>query len=83
MVLMTIILLFPVTLHSSAETMNYSVVVVGGIVILSLTYYFAAAHNWFEGPAHTAEGFSEPKDDSESREGSTAKAIVSDKGLNP
>jgi hypothetical protein len=81
MVFMTIVLLFPVTLETSAQTMNYSVVVVGGVILLSLVYYFTVAHQWFEGPAHTTEGFSEPKSDSESQEGSTEKAMVSDKGL--
>jgi hypothetical protein len=38
--------------------MNYAIVVVGGVAILSLVYHYFphfGGANWFEGPAYTAE----------------------------
>lgn len=52
---MTVVLLFPTTLHTTAKDMNYAVVVLGGVVLLSLAYYFLAARRWFRGPSQTAE----------------------------
>lgn len=50
---MTIALLFPTAPSPIGSTMNYSVVVIGGVVCLSMAYYFFPKYggiNWFRGP---------------------------------
>jgi hypothetical protein len=40
---------YPVT----PENMNYSIVIVGGILLIAGIYWFAAARYWFIGPRRT------------------------------
>lgn len=50
---MTIILLFPTSSPTNAQDMNYAVVVFGGVIGLSLAYYYFPKYggvHWFEGP---------------------------------
>ncbi|KAF9010827.1 amino acid/polyamine transporter I [Cyathus striatus] len=50
---MILILLFPTNPGPSSIDMNYTVVVVGGIIVLSLVYYFFPVYggrHWFTGP---------------------------------
>ncbi|KAJ7724805.1 amino acid permease-domain-containing protein [Mycena metata] len=50
---MTIVLLFPSFPDPNAETMNYSVVVLFGVLFLALAYYYLpyyGGRHWFKGP---------------------------------
>lgn len=49
----TIVFLFPATPNTSAADMNYTVVVLGGTITLSIIYYYFPNYggvNWFKGP---------------------------------
>ncbi|TFY62224.1 hypothetical protein EVG20_g6781 [Dentipellis fragilis] len=55
---MIIIFTFPTTPNPTTEDMNYTVVVSGGVMILSLAYYFFPKYGgryWFQGPIRTVE----------------------------
>ena len=55
---MFIVFMFPVTPQTTVEDMNYTVVVEGGILILSLAYYYFPKYGgvyWFTGPIPTLE----------------------------
>lgn len=55
---MAIVLLFPTTPQVEPATMNYSVVVLGGVTILSVLYYYFPKYggiHWFRGPVVTLE----------------------------
>ena len=56
MVFMIIVFLFPAEPSPNPQTMNYSVVVLGGTILLSLGYYFFPIYGgryWFTGPVDT------------------------------
>lgn len=55
MTMMIVILLFPTDKAPTSATMNYTVVVFGGIVILNTIYYFISGRYWFVGPARTVD----------------------------
>ncbi|KAL4081536.1 amino acid/polyamine transporter I [Scleroderma yunnanense] len=53
MTCMNIVFLFPITPSTSAAEMNYAVVVLGGLLILSLAWYYFPVYggvHWFTGP---------------------------------
>jgi len=53
MVFMTIVFLFPTTPQTSVQEMNYTVVVLGGVLLLSLVWYYFPVYggvHWFTGP---------------------------------
>jgi len=53
MVFMTIVFLFPTTPQTSVQEMNYTVVVLGGVLLLSLVWYYFPIYggvHWFTGP---------------------------------
>ncbi|TDL27161.1 amino acid transporter [Rickenella mellea] len=53
MTFMGIVFLFPTTPQTDAPDMNYSVVVLGGVLILSLVWYYFPVYggvHWFTGP---------------------------------
>ena len=53
---MILVFLFPPSPGTTSQSMNYTVVVTGGVIILSLTYYFFPKYGgryWFRGPVHT------------------------------
>ncbi|KAK7059076.1 hypothetical protein VNI00_001700 [Paramarasmius palmivorus] len=53
---MIVVFLFPASPAPDSQTMNYTVVVVGGTILLSLGYYFFPVYGgkyWFTGPVHT------------------------------
>ena len=55
---MIIILMFPSNTSPGADTMNYTIVVVGGILGSSIVYYFFPKYggrHWFTGPVRTIE----------------------------
>ena len=58
------ILMFPTNINPDAAAMNYTVVVVGGILGSSIVYYFFPKYGgryWFTGPVRTIEKeFSHP-----------------------
>ncbi|KAJ6455336.1 hypothetical protein C8R47DRAFT_996813, partial [Mycena vitilis] len=56
MIFMIIVFLFPPVPGPTSHSMNYTVVVVGGTVVLSLGYYFFPKYggrHWFTGPVGT------------------------------
>ncbi|KAF8330588.1 amino acid/polyamine transporter I [Cantharellus anzutake] len=56
MAFINVIFLFPSTPHPGANDMNYSVVVMGSVLIFSLPWYYFPAYggvNWFRGPIPT------------------------------
>jgi hypothetical protein len=58
MIFMIVVFLFPTAPSPTSESMNYTVVVVGGTIFLSLGYYFFPKYGgmyWFTGPVHTIE----------------------------
>ncbi|KAJ7595071.1 amino acid/polyamine transporter I [Mycena floridula] len=59
MTLMTVVLLFPAEPQVTVTSMNYTVLVIGGVMILSATYYFISGVKWFSGPVETLELLSE------------------------
>lgn len=61
MAFMAIVLLFPTTPTTTAQEMNYTVVVYGGVLVLALAYYYCPVYGgvyWFTGPVRTI-GFEE------------------------
>ncbi|KAK7459658.1 hypothetical protein VKT23_009640 [Stygiomarasmius scandens] len=65
MIFMIIVFLFPAAPSPASESMNYTVVVVGGTVFLSLGYYFFPRYggiHWFTGPVHTIKDTDEGED---------------------
>jgi hypothetical protein len=58
MLFLGIVFLFPGGPTADATAMNYSVVVVGGIMILSLLWYYCPKYggvHWFKGPIPNIE----------------------------
>ncbi len=56
MTLMSVVFMFPSTPVTSVQDMNYAVVVLGGIFILSLAWYYFPKYggvHWFTGPVTT------------------------------
>ncbi|KAJ6529059.1 amino acid/polyamine transporter I [Mycena vulgaris] len=71
---MTIVLMFPAAPNPIAETMNYTVVVMGGALLLAVGYYFFphyGGRHWFTGPISNLQA--EPDYDStgEEKDGSS------------
>jgi len=58
MAFMVVVFLFPETPEVGVGDMNYTVVVLGGVFILSLAYYYFPKYggkNWFTGPMSTID----------------------------
>lgn len=58
MIFMVVAFLFPTKPAPPAQNMNYTVIVLGGVITLSLTYYFFPVYggrHWFIGPVETIE----------------------------
>ncbi|SJL15783.1 related to UGA4-GABA permease-also involved in delta-aminolevulinate transport [Armillaria ostoyae] len=53
MILMMVVFIFPAAPAPVAESMNYTVAVVGGIITLATAYYFVSGRFWFTGPVVT------------------------------
>jgi len=54
------VFLFPTTKKTDVPNMNYSVVVLGGVMALSLVWYYLPVYggvHWFTGPVPTVKGF--------------------------
>jgi hypothetical protein len=59
MMSMSIVFFFPTTMHTNAQGMNYTSVVLGGVLILSLLWFYLPVYggvHWFKGPVRTVEG---------------------------
>ena len=55
---MGVVFLFPATPGVGVGGMNYTVVVLGGVLALSLVYYYFPKYggkNWFTGPVSTVD----------------------------
>lgn len=53
MAFMSIVFFFPATPQTSVQEMNYTVVVLGGVLLLSLVWYYFPIYggvHWFTGP---------------------------------
>lgn len=53
MILMGIVFLFPTTPQTSVQEMNYTVAVLGGVMLLSVIWYYFPKYggvHWFKGP---------------------------------
>ncbi|KAF8272727.1 amino acid/polyamine transporter I [Lactarius quietus] len=70
MMSMSIVFFFPTTKHTNAPGMNYTVVVLGGMLILSLIWFYLPVYggvHWFKGPVRTV-GEHVPRDWEKGRE---------------
>jgi hypothetical protein len=73
MTFMSLVFLFPVVPNPTAIDMNYSIVVLGGILVLSVIYFYFPVYGgvyWFKGPVKTVGDLGE---DSEGSRGSLEK----------
>ncbi|KAH9987652.1 amino acid/polyamine transporter I [Russula compacta] len=67
MTFMSIVFSFPTTEQTNAQNMNYTVVVLGGVLILSLLWYYLPVYggvHWFAGPVPTVDVVKVEKDGS-------------------
>ena len=58
MMSMSIVFFFPTTKQTNAQSMNYTAVVLGGVLILSLVWFYLPVYggvHWFKGPVRTLE----------------------------
>ncbi|KAF9048099.1 APC amino acid permease [Hymenopellis radicata] len=83
MMFMSVVFLFPTTPDTSVQDMNYSVVVLGGILILSLAWYYFPKYggvNWFTGPIANVKdetaGMSEVEAESDDGKKATTSVTV-------
>jgi len=71
MIFMIIVFLFPPIPAPTSHSMNYTVVVVGGTLMLSLAYYFFPRYGgryWFTGPVETIEKLHEASRDEDEKD---------------
>jgi len=67
MAFMSIVFVFPTTPAPIAATMNYAVVVLGGILVLSVIYFYFPIYggvHWFKGPVKTVDEVEESSEGS-------------------
>jgi len=60
MAFVSVVFFFPTREQPNSRDMNYTVVVLGGMLILSLMWYYFPVYggvHWFEGPVATVEGY--------------------------
>ena len=58
MMFMSIVFLFPSTPHPGVADMNYTIVVLGGVLALSIFWYYLPQYggvHWFTGPVRTID----------------------------
>lgn len=78
---MTTVVMFPTTPNPAADTMNYTVVVLGGVLILAFLYFYFPVYggvHWFQGPIRNISAAVEKKAEAEAK-----GEIISDKGWPP
>ncbi|KAG0694600.1 amino acid/polyamine transporter I [Suillus ampliporus] len=81
MFIMDIVFFFPTTPQTDVANMNYTVVVLGGILILSIIWYYFPVYggvHWFTGPVSNIEKLSE--ENASSIRGSEEKNVQVDIG---
>ena len=70
MAFMTIVFFFPTSPGADVTSMNYTVVVLGGILLLSIAWYYFPVYggvHWFTGPVpNISGGFRESESDAAS-----------------
>jgi hypothetical protein len=84
--LMSVVFLFPASPNTTVNQMNFSVVVLSGVFIFSLVYYYFPKYggkHWFKGPIANIDRTSHPKSDHDggsiiSQEGKEKKVPNSD-----
>lgn len=80
MVFTTVVFLFPATPEVGVGDMNYTVVFLGGILVLSLVYYYFPKYggkNWFTGPVSTIDVRRDsPNADGDKEKGSVTVAVM-------
>ena len=77
MTFMSIVFLFPTTPDPAAPLMNYAIVVLGGVLVLSVIYFYFPIYGgvyWFKGPVKTIEDVT--SEGSEGSRGSLEKVPV-------
>ncbi|KAJ7903166.1 amino acid/polyamine transporter I [Mycena leptocephala] len=75
MVFMTVVLMFPTAPDPTAMTMNYTSVVFGGVLLLSVGYYYLPGYggvHWFRGPVANVK-FREAAREKDAYDGSAEK----------
>lgn len=58
MAFMDVVFFFPTTPQTSTPSMNYTVVVLGGVLLLSLVWYYLPVYggvHWFTGPVSNVD----------------------------
>jgi len=71
MIFMIVVFMFPATPGPTSQSMNYTAVVVGGTIFLSLGYYFFPKYggrHWFTGPVETIGHSQQPEGSTSSHE---------------
>lgn len=62
MTFMIVVVMFPTTPSPISSTMNYTAVVLGGVLILAFAYFYFPVYggvHWFQGPVRTAPHLAE------------------------
>jgi hypothetical protein len=82
MTFMSVVFLFPETPETDVADMNYTVVVFGGVIVLSLIWYYFPKYggvHWFTGPQTTVEGVvQEPNGDGTSTDADSLPTVKKD-----
>ena len=79
MTLMGIVFLFPFTPQTSVQEMNYTVAVLGGVMVLSVIWYYFPIYggvHWFKGPVANINIRTPSLDGSQSIYSNSEKAAV-------
>ena len=74
---MGVVFLFPATPEVGLGGMNYAVVVLGGVFVISLVYHYFPKYggrNWFTGPVATI-GSGPDVDRNKEKEGATVEVV--------
>jgi amino acid transporter len=53
LIITSIFMFFPAQYPVTKDTMNYSIVIIGGILIIAAIYWIISARHWFVGPKRT------------------------------
>lgn len=67
----SVVFMFPTTPQTTVQDMNYSVVVLGGVTIFSLIWYYFPKYGgiyWFTGPIPTLDPMSPVSEDMSKKE---------------
>ena len=75
MMFMSIVFFFPMDTTTDAQSMNYTVVVLGGTLSLSIIWYYFPKYggvNWFAGPVPNIDSVSDHSSKHSSEEEDTA-----------